>query len=237
MNFLKYLMGSMLLMDEAGDKGGGGGKPAPAPAPDNSKDIEALRTQNADLMKRLEALEGKKPEPKPDDQDLKDKADKDKQAKDQKIKESKDLESALRFDMTHKEWLKTNASILPKEIEGIFSAAEKETYDTIVQKASALKAGVVKSFFAVQENLDLLTSAQKSTLDEWLKLTKTSREERAGEVYDSIFEPTFESKKKIKKAIELQKSGGRYEDDNDSAYKEKIMKASRKHYLGEKQNA
>ncbi len=185
------------------------------------------------LLKRFEALEGKgNPPPKTDD-DLLKKAEDERKQKESKGADSKSLESALKFTIAAPEWLKTNLSLLPKDVEGIFSAAAKESYDDEVQKASAIKSGVVQSFFKVQENLDLLTSSQKIVLEDWLKLTKTGREEKAQAIYDSIFEPSFEMLKRLKKAATLQQSGARNSDDAETAYKTKLISGSKKHYLGE----
>lgn len=199
--------------------------PAPKPSETVSKaDYDAL-------LKRLEAIE--KPNPQPDD-DLLKKAEAERKLKESKGADSKSLESALKFTIAAPEWLKTNLSLLPKDVEGIFTAAAKESYDDEVQKASAIKSGVVQSFFKVQENMDLLTSAQKIVLDDWLKLTKTGREEKAQAIYDSIFEPSFEMLKRLKKAATLSQSGARNSDDAETAYKTKLISGSKKHYLGDK---
>lgn len=243
MRFMKYLMGSMLLMDKAGGEGGGGsGGEGDKGKGDSSKDIADLRDQNAKLLARLDALE-KKGKGKNDDdegdedddeEDLNSKATKQRQEKEKRSSDSKALESALSFTIASKDWLKTNASLLPKDVEGIFAASEKESYDDAVQKASSIKSAIIQSFFKVQENLDLLTAHQKSILEDWLKLTKNGKEEKAQSMYDSIFEPTFEALKRVKKAAQLNKAGERSGDDAENAYKDKLIKGSRKHYMGEK---
>jgi hypothetical protein len=169
--------------------------------------------------------------------DLATKAAADAKKKEQSGADAKAIESAIAFNMGSKEWLKTNSTLLPKDIEGIFSAAEKETYDNQVQKASAIKSGVIQTFFKVQDNLDLLTAAQKTALEDWQKLTKNGKEEKAQQMFDSIFEPTFEMLKRIKKAHQVQIGGQRSGDDAENAYKEKLMKSAQKHFMGVKQNA
>ena len=233
--FTKFLMGTMLLMDKAGDdKGGGGNGDDKGKDSKSGDDISSLKAANESLLKRLEALEGKGKQDQGSDDDLLKKAEAERKAKESKGADSKSLESALKFTIAAPEWLKTNLSLLPKDVEGIFSAAAKESYDDEVQKACAIKSGVVQSFFKVQENMDLLTSAQKIVLDDWLKLTKTGREEKAQAIYDSIFEPSFEMLKRLKKAATLSQSGARNSDDAETAYKTKLISGSKKHYLGDK---
>lgn len=206
--------------------------PNPTPAPDSAKELETLKTQNAELMKKLEALQGT---PKPDDS-LADKARLEREAGDKRAIESKNLEAALKFNIGSQDFLKSNASLLPKTIEGIFQAAEKENYGSAIEKSSAIKVGIVSEFFAQESNLDLLTSSQKLALEDFQKLTKNVKQERVQQLYDQIFEPTLETLKKIRKAEALQKGQAEPNDKMD-AYKKKISELSFKHYVGVRKNA
>ncbi len=199
--------------------------------PDLTAELESFKAANAALEARLAKLEN--PEPKNDD-DLSDKARKDREQKELKAKESNELESALKFNIGSKDWLKANQSLLPKDIDGIFASAEKETYGSAIEKASDIKANVIQQFFKVQTNVDLLTPSLKSALDDFLKLTKNGKQERAQAIYDSVFEPAFEMLKRIKKAEQLNQNGLKGENDSETAYKERLLAGSKKHYLGEK---
>jgi hypothetical protein len=222
------LMGDGRIMDKAKEGDGGGGNPDP-------KDQLI-----ADLSKRLEALESKSkpketptPDPDPkDDDDLKEKARKQREADDKKNNDSKALENALKFSLKSDEFLKTNAALLPKEVSDIFKAAEKENYSNAIEKDAALKSGLIQIFFSLQANVDLLTPGLKSQLDDYLKLTKTGKQEKAQQIYDSIFEPAFEMLRREKKAEELRKGYGASTGSEDE-YKQKLMGLSKKHYLGE----
>lgn len=252
MRFLQCVGMMAFLMDKAGEggsggggagggtggeggKGGEGGGQGGQGTGDLSKALEAITAQNKALMERLEKLEGKGKGG--DDPDLLKKAELEREEKDKKNADSKALESALKFNLGAPAWMKENASLLPKDFEGIFAAAEKENYESQIQKSQAIKSSLIQSFFKIQENLDLLTSTQKSTLEDWLKLTKNGREEKAQSLFDNIFEPTLNMLKGIKKAQALNKGGERVSDDVESAYKERLMKGSRKHYMGEKSDA
>lgn len=228
-----------ILMDKAGGDGGAGGGGNPPPAPDATKELADLKAANAALMARLDALEGKGKNdpppapPKDDDGDLGAKARKEREAKERQAAETKRLEGALKFTMGAAQWLKDHASLLPKTIEGIFQQAEKENYGDSVEKADAIKVGIVSEFFAQQANLDLLTGTQKEQLDAWKNLTKTEKQARVQQVFDNVFEPSFESLKRIKKAEALSK-GLAESSSADDAYKTKMQEISKKHYLGVK---
>lgn len=213
--------------------------PNPNPAPDPKPDdrIAALEKSNAELKAALEKLTKPNPNPAPDPDDLETKARKEREAKEAAAGDSKKLEEALRFSLGAKDWLKANASLLPKDIEGIFTAAEKETYGSALEKDAAIKSGLIQNFFKVQANLDLLTAGPKQDLEDWLKLTKNGKEEKAQQMYKSVFEPAFEMLKRIKKAEQLNQGGHVNASDVDAAYKDRLMKKSRQHYMGEKENA
>jgi hypothetical protein len=226
-----------ILRDEAGgeDKSGGGGKATPAA--DAVKELSDLKASNAALLARLDALEKKAPtNNSQDDKSLADKVEAERKSKEKTTADTQKLEKALKFTIQSGDWVKTNASLLPKNIEGIFAQAEKENFATATEKADAIKVGIVSEFFSIQSNLDFLTETQKINLEDFKKLTKNDKQERVQSIYDTVFEPTFEMLKRVKKAEQLSKGLGD-STDSETAYKEKMKAISRKHYLGEKRNA
>lgn len=233
--FGNAILRNRILMDAANGDGGdaGGGKqtppttpPAPTPA---SPNIEALLAKIEALEKRL----GSNPpndKSEPDD-DLLKKTRKSKEADDKNKNDAKALEAAISFNLKSEDFLKNNSALLPKDVSEIFAQANKENYGSAIEKDQAIKTAIIQSFFGVQENLDLLTPAVKIQLEDYLKLTKTGKQEQAQRIYDMIFEPALEYARKIKRAQSLQKGHGTGEDDT---YKAKLIAGSRKHYLREK---
>ena len=217
------------LMDEIPPEGkGGGGTPPAPPAP---VDVAAL-------MARIDQLEkAAKPPAKPGDEgdagDLAGKAAAARKAAESSGNQSKQIETALKFELQAKDWLKTNESLLPKTISGIFEAANKQVFGSAIEKTDAIKVGIVSEFFALQENLDLLTESQKMTLEDFKKLTNTDKQQRVAGIYDSVFEPTFEMIKRVKRAEQVQKGLGN-PSNSEQAHKLKMQAVSRKQYLGEK---
>jgi hypothetical protein len=232
MRFLNFIMGSMLLMDEKNDdKGGGGG----GGGTDSSKDIAALKEQNAALLARLDALEkGKdKDKDKNDDPSLADKAKKERENQDAQAASQKAMESAINFNISSKDFVKNNGSLLPKTIESIFVQAEKQNYDSAIQKANAIKAAIISEVFIVKDWVEHLTGPQKIEVENFLKLTNNGKQERVDNIYSMIFEPTLEMVRKIEKAKQLN-NGAKNQTDGEKALAERMMKMSKKHYLGEK---
>lgn len=206
----------------------------PQPPAPTAEEIAALREE----LKRLkEEKENRNKKSDDDDEgDLTKKVRENREAEDKKNRESKGLEAALRFNLTSDKFISEHKSILPKDMADIFAAAEKENYESPVEKANATKAALIQSFFNLQANVDLLTPSQKDAIEDFNKLTSKGRQEKAHEVYQNIFEPTLGMLKQIKKAEELGKAKGNYpnETEGDAAYREKLMAGSKKHFLGEK---
>ncbi|WKV32902.1 hypothetical protein MAC3UK_0015 [Bdellovibrio phage MAC3UK] len=232
-----------ILMDKAGGGegggggGGGGAGGGGAGGGDKTAELEKQladeKAKNQAFEERLKKLEGAggggAGGGNKDEDDLAEKARKEAEAKAKTASEQKRLEGALKFNLTLPQWVKDNASVLPKSIEGIMAQAAKETYADGIEQASVLKVSIVGEFFAQQANLDLLTAAQKDALDEWKKLTKTEKQARVQQIFDNVFEPTFESLKRQKKAEALNKGFGESTGAED-AYKEKMREISKKHY-------
>lgn len=212
------------------------------------EEIAAMQAENARLKTENETYkkppaETPKPEPKPAekpapdaDEDLTTKVRREQEEKAKSQGDAQKLEAALRFNLTSDKFISEHKSILPKEMADIFQAAEKESYDSPIEKANATKAALIQSFFSVQDNLDLTTPSHKAALEDYFRLTKKAKEERALDIYQNIFEPTVGMIKKIKKAEELTKAKGGYltGSEFENAYKEKLMSGSRKHFLGDK---
>lgn len=210
---------------------------------DTKETKEKPETTGDDLIAKLEAMvkvlteklqTSKKDEP--EGEDLVEKARKTREQESKKSLNEKALEAAIKFSVNSAEWLKNNANLLPKDISDIFKAAEKEKFDSAVEKDSAIKAGIIQSFFSVQSNLDLLTEGPRQALEEYLKLTKTGKQERAQDIYNSIFEPSFEMLRRLKKAEALAK-GQHSAEPSEDQYVERMKRLSRKHYIGESKNA
>lgn len=203
--------------------------PPTPPAPPPTDDLAGMKAE-------LEALRKEKAQWS-QDPSLSDKLKKEQEDRDRKNSDSKSLESAIMFNMTSSEFLKTNESLLPKEVAEIFKLAERENYSNAVDRANATKSAIIQSFFSQQSNLEMLTPSQQSTLAEYLKLTKNGKEEKAREIYDNLFEPALASLKRVKKAEELfkAKQGFGGNTDADQAYKDKMSNmAKTKFFRGKK---
>lgn len=212
------------------------------------EEIAAMKAENDKLKADLEKLKTPPADPpapptkKPDgdEPDLREKAKRDKEAADAKNASTKQIELAVTFNVGVESFLKENADVLPQTMADIVKQADKETYDSKVERANVIKAAWVQEFFSVQANVDLLTKSQKATLDEYLKLTKAAKEQKADAIYENLFEPALETAKRVRKAEEVGKArlgivnGGQSVQD---AMVKNISKLSEQFYLGKKEAA
>jgi len=167
-------------------------------------------------------------------------ADKARRAREEKEKSGGDvkrIETALTFNMGAQNFVKENEAYLPKDAAEIIATAEKETYDSAIEKSVAIKVSLIQEFFAVQDNLNLLTPGQKTQVAEYLKLTKNGKEGRAESIFENVLEPALETLKKVKKAEQVVKSRQGYASSSktEDNYVSKLVKASRSAHLGEKE--
>lgn len=204
----------------------------------SDEELKALNDAKAerDSLKKAadEAALKEKEKEKEKDLDLNEKVRKEKEELEKKGADSKKIEGALKFNLGVNTFVKEHADLLPGEVPDLLRQAEKENYDNANQKANTLKVAIMQSFFAVKDNLEALTSKQKSALDEYQKLTKNGKEEKAEAIYENIFEPALETMKRVKKAEELgrAKSGQAGGNKSQDSYKNKIMESTQKTYLG-----
>lgn len=200
------------------------------------EEIAAMQAENLAFKVEAEKNKAKPPPipivPPPEDASLEEKAKKDRETKEAASKNQRSLESAINFSVASKEFIKNNKALLPPSIESLFTQADKETYDSAIEKANAIKVGIVSEFFLVQANMDQLTGPQKIEVDNFFKLTKTGKQDRVENVYSMIFEPTLEMARKIEKARQLN-NGDKNQTDGEKVLADRMMKMSRQHYLGE----
>lgn len=213
--------------------------PAETPPAPTAQEIQAIRDENKRLKDENDDYKKKAtlPPTPPEDEDLITKAKKQSQSTDETAKEIKAIEKALQFNLGVDDFVKNNQDLLPSEIINIVSMAHKETYDSAAGKASALKASMIQSYFLVEANREALTKNQLEGLDDYLKLTKTGKEDKASEIFTNIFEPALETTRKIKKAEELGRSNLGFSSGNDAenAYRDRLIKGSRRAHLNEKE--
>ena len=194
--------------------------------------VNPLELKIAELEKKLSELI--KPAEKPiEDKSLDEKVKLDKETKQKEDHDVKKLEDAISFNLTHESFLKANEGILPEDAQEIFNQAAKENYSSAIQKSNAIKSALVQSFFSQQSNLDMLTASQRQTIENHFKLTKNAKEEKAQEIFQSIFEPCIETIKRVKKAEEIAKANKGYDTGSDleKQYEKMLFEKSSKHYL------
>lgn len=198
-------------------------------------DFKKLQSDFAALQALLndkkKTEEDPKDKTKKEEDDLFEKNKKEKEEAEKRSRDGKKLEGSIAFNMTLDTFTKSNKSFFGSDIDSILETAKKENYPDAISKAASIKSGMIQSFFSKQENVDLLTAGQKNKLDEYLKLTKNEKENRAIDLFEEIFEPALETMRKVKKAEDLVKAKYGYTSNTQDSYKERLMAHSKKAYF------
>lgn len=210
----------------------------PPPPPPPAPTVESLQAELNRIKKENEELKKKPPaggsagDDDDGDDPLVKKAKKDIEDKKKSGEDAKEVERSVRFNLGLEDFVKTNKTLLPEEIDGILSHAKAEKYDSEGERASAMKSAILTSFFAVQANVDQLSPTQKNALDTWKGLTKKDREARAGDAYENIFEPVLDKIKAVRKAEEAgrARAGLAPRNSTNSAYSDRLVKLSQEQF-------
>lgn len=195
--------------------------------------LDAANKTIQELNDKIKAAPPPPPKETPkEDPTLADKAEKERIEAEKRQADAKAIERDITFNLSIKDFVKTNAQLLPKGIEDVVRIAEGENYDSPAAKASAVRDSIISTFFKIQANRDTLTEWQRETLDNYFKLTKAGREAESSKIFATVFEPSFAMVKSIKAQEERSRSSQGYMtgSEADRAYQQKLIEHSTKRY-------
>ena len=180
--------------------------------PDINEELEALKAENAKLKEdAAKAAKAADPAPVPPVTPVPPVIDPiaaaqkalvdDKAAKDNVAA----IEQAAIFNAGIKDFVKTNEKLLPAESSKLIEIIGTKTYSNSIEKASEIKASLVKSFFALQPNIDILPPSFKSKIEDYLKLNSVETTKQASAAYESL-ELAIQIKQKEEQAAAAAKA-------------------------------
>lgn len=202
---MKRLFNCMLqnypLRAEAGAAGADGG------GADNNADLAARVSALAALVEKL-ATGNKDPQPAPGD-DVLDKVSKDIQADKLAQKHSRELEAAIKFNVSAKQFVEDKKAFLSERTERIVSEIAGKEFSTEIARARSLQKNLLCDYLSEQENLDALPEALRARAMEFKKLADDEKETRAADYWD-VLTLGVDRKEVIKKAEEAQRANNGY---------------------------
>ena len=220
-----------MLMNETGTENPGTG----------SANNDAMKAELDKYKKEIQAMKSQlgritQSNPKKDQSSLYEKNQAKRAVDNESQNNSSELEKALSFTLKANDFYSSNKDLIPSDVAEMIEMASKENYDSAITKASAIKSGIIESFFSVEANMGLLTASQKKELEDFRKLTKNGREGKASKVYEFVLEPALEIVKRVKKAEELSKSRNGFSSNNSVTedYKQRLLNGARKRHLNTK---
>lgn len=220
----KWLFYTRFLMDEAGDKGGtGGGSGGDAGSGAGGAGGTGGGDATAALLAEIKAMRaeitalkgsgggGKAGDPDPTLAEIK----RANEIKERQRSEQEKIVAATKFNERLGTFMKEYAGVLPADANEIPKVASPDKYPDEIQRALALKAALVESFFKEEKNEKLLTESQFAKLKTWRSLGTEARREDANAIYETVFEPALNQARAIRQA-EIRKTEDTFKGSSDS---------------------
>jgi hypothetical protein len=210
------------------------------------EEIAALKAENDSIKAKLKEYDDEKVRKAKEEAENKGNQEKDfsqkvedsKRERERQAGDTRKLERALKFTLQSDIFKKEHQEILSKDVTDLFDEANKQKFDSEIDKANSIKSAMIQSFFKLQANLDYLTPDQKQTIEDYYKLSARGKEEKADDLFMNVFEPCLGLIHKVKKAEQLGKSkaGLSDSDSTEDNYKKRLIAQASKHHLGVKQD-
>lgn len=155
------------------------------------------------------------------------------EAKDAVVKEKQaeialsQIQSAVKFNLSIKDFVEKNKTILPDESSKILSAVESKIFNSDIDKANSIRKNLIESFLEKKENIEVLTESMKTRAESFKALAESDKERKSGEFWDLV-EIGVSLKHNISKAKELNKINGFTEGSGNKLEQKILAKAAQK---------
>lgn len=190
-----------------GNKGGDGGK-------EGGADLNALLTEIKSMRTELASLKSApKNEPEEDPTLKKIQDDKARKAKESATQDK--VVRAAKFNLRFDTFLKEYAGVIPDDAQKIPTTASESDYPNELDRAAAMKASLMASFFKEEKNLRYLSESQLARWKTYQALGQVGRQEEADAVYDAVFEPAVNHARSIRQS-EIKNKEVSYTGSSDS---------------------
>ena len=145
-----------------------------------------------------------------------------------------EIQDSVKFNLSVKDFVEKNKSILPEESVKILSNVESKNYKNDNEKANAVRKNLIESFLEKKENIDCLESSMKARAENFKALAETDKERRSKEFWDLV-EIGVALKYNKNKAQELNKVNGVNASSSGNPLEDKILaKAAEKFNFNQK---
>lgn len=133
-----------------------------------------------------------------------------------------EIQESVKFNLSVKNFVEKNKSILPEEAGKILATVEGKNYNNENEKANYIRKNLLESFLEKQENIDALAESQKIKAERFKNLAETDKLKKSQEFWDLV-ETGVELKFNKNKAKELNKVNGVSADSSGNILQDKIL--------------
>jgi DNA mismatch repair ATPase MutL len=96
------------------------------------------------------------------------------------------MESSIAFNMSVKNFVEKQKSLLPAESINIVNTAETKTFKNQNEKANVIRKSLLDSYLEKKENIEPLTDSMKAKAELYKSLAESDKERRSSEFWDLI---------------------------------------------------
>lgn len=137
------------------------------------------------------------------------------------------IQNAVKFNLSVKDFVLKNKNLLPDESDKILTAVEHKIYKNDIDKANSIRKSLLESFLEKQENIDCLTESMKAKAENYKSLAESDKEKKSGDYWDLV-EIGVSLKHGKSKANELNKINGFTENSGNPLEQKILAKAAEK---------
>lgn len=133
------------------------------------------------------------------------------------------IQEAVKFNITIKDFVEKNKDLLPDEASKILSMIDAKTYKDDGEKANITRKNLLDCFLEKQENLSPMTSSMKLRAAAYKELAESDKQKRSAEFWD-LAETGLVIKAGVKKAQALNiVNGVNADEDSKNIIGSKIL--------------
>ncbi len=132
-----------------------------------------------------------------------------------------ELEQAIKFNMDIKKFVDDNAAILPPESKKILETIDGKKYASEKDKANEVRKGLIDSFIALKDNIDILPATQKAQVEKYKNLTEDEKLKQAPYFW-GIVDVGTNNKVLMRRANQQNQAGG-----SDDAFEKRFLETAK----------
>lgn len=132
------------------------------------------------------------------------------------------MENAIKFNLQLSKFTEDFKDYLPKTTQTLIEEVEKKNYGSEVQRANAIRSGIIQAFIELQENIEILPQTMKDKVSLFKALTVDEQEKQSASFWD-VVEVGTTSRQLRGRAEALQKANRTGTNGGDNEHRSRFL--------------